>query len=302
MPQNQRILITGTSSGFGRAATLELLARGHTVIATMRDLAGRNAENAKPLVDAADAGPGTLTVLDLDVRDDASVRSAVARAEERHGGIDVAWNNAGVAPMGISEGFTDEQLLRALDTNVVGVQRVNRAVLPGMRARGRGLLIHSGSTMGRIVWPFAGLYTATKFALEGLVESLAYDLAGSGVEVSILQPGAFATELLGKMEGPGEAERLDSYGELAARPDAYWGPFMEALAKEAPPVSLVANAVVELVEMPAGDRPLRRVVDVMGVADVVEELNHAAADVQRRLFLQSDALDLLEPALPPSRD
>lgn len=293
MSTPQRILITGTSSGFGWVTTLKLLERGHTVFATMRDIGARNADNADRLRKEAAQRGGHLELLELDVTDEASVNAAVATAEKAHGGIDVAWNNAGLAPMGIAEGFTPEQLARALDTNVVGVQRVNRAVLPGMRARKSGLLIHTGSTMGRIVWPFAGLYTATKFALEGLVESLAYELSGSGVDVCLIQPGAFATELLEKIDGPAEPARIESYGALGERPDAFWGPFMEALIKDGPPPSLVADAVAELVELPPGQRPLRRVVDEMGARTAVETLNRAASDVQRQLLTDAGAAALL---------
>ena len=292
MSTPQRVLITGTSSGFGWATTLELLARGHTVLATMRGLHSRNADKADRMRKEAEQRRGRLELLELDVTDEASVNAAVAAAEE-NGAIDVAWNYAGRAPMGIAEGFTPEQFLHALDTNVVGVQRVNRAVLPAMRARKRGLLIHTGSTMGRIVWPFAGLYTATKFALEGLVESLAYELSGSGVDVCLLQPGAFATELLEKIDAPAEPERIESYGPLAERPDTFWGPFMEALIKDGPPPSRVAEVIAELVELPPGQRPLRRVVDEMGVRSAVERLNRAASDVQRELLTNAGAAELL---------
>ena len=289
MNEPQRILITGTSSGFGRATALRLLERGHTVIATMRATGGRNAENVTVLKQLAAPLPGKLSVFELDVTDDTSVSDAVHRVEQRHGGIDVAINNAGIGPLGLTEAFTPDQLSRAFDTNVVGVQRVNRAVLPGMRARRKGLLVHLGSTMGRIVWPFAGPYTATKFALEGLIESLHYELADTGVEVSILQPGAFPTEMLKKVEGPGDPGRVESYGVLAKRPDNFWGPFMQALSNKNPDPGLVAEALLELVELPPGQRPLRRVVDVMGIADAVEGLNRAAQQVQKTLLTEANA-------------
>jgi len=142
--------------------------------------------------------------------------------------------------------------------------------------------------MGRIVWPFSGPYTATKFALEGLIESLYYELADTGVDVTIVQPGAFPTELIEKLDAPGDPDRVESYGPLAARGDALWGPFMEALSKENPDPGLVADVLVELVELPSGERPLRRVIDRMGVAGAVETLNRAAEQVQKTLLTDAN--------------
>jgi NAD(P)-dependent dehydrogenase (short-subunit alcohol dehydrogenase family) len=167
---------------------------------------------------------------------------------------------------------------------VIGVHRVNRAVLPGMRAAKQGLLVHLGSTMGRVVFPYAGPYTATKFAIEGLIESLHYELADTGVDVAILQPGAFPTELIEKLEGPADAPRVESYGVLAERANDFWGPFMENMTSKNPDPGLVAQALLELVEMSPGTRPLRTVVDILGVGESVESLNQAAQKIQKKLL------------------
>ena len=136
----ERVLITGTSSGFGARAVLQLLARGHTVLATMRGLEGKNAPNAAQLEEQAKNLPGTLHILELDVGNEVSVLAAVEAGTAVAGGIDVVINNAGFGLLGITEGFTAEQVSRIFETNVVGAHRVNRAVLPQMRKQGRGLI------------------------------------------------------------------------------------------------------------------------------------------------------------------
>ncbi|MFT4561763.1 MAG: NAD(P)-dependent dehydrogenase (short-subunit alcohol dehydrogenase family) [Gammaproteobacteria bacterium] len=222
--------------------------------------------------------------MELDVTSDTSVETAVRRIEQTYGGLDVAVNNAGIAPLGVEEAFTSEQLTRAFDTNVIGVHRVNRAVLPMMRAAKHGLLVHLGSTMGRVVFPYAGPYTATKFAIEGLIETLHYELADTGVDVAILQPGAFPTELIEKLEGPADMQRIESYGALAERANEFWGPFMDNMANKNPDPGLVAQALLKLVEMSPGTRPLRTVVDILGVGESVENLNQAAQKIQKKLL------------------
>ena len=188
------VLITGCSSGIGWAAATALLERGHTVIATMRDVGGKNAGAAAELQAAAESAPGRGHVLELDVTQDDSVEAGVEAALGAERSIDVLVNNAGYGGWGLLEGFTSEQLSLVFETNVIGTHRLNRAVLPGMRERGSGLLIHLSSAMGRIVIPYAAPYTSTKFAIEALAESLHYELAGTGVDVSILQPGAINTD------------------------------------------------------------------------------------------------------------
>ncbi len=262
MSQDQSVLITGSSSGFGFLMTRTLLENGHTVYASMRNLSGKNSGKADELKEAAQEKSGTLHFVELDVTDDASVEKAVNGILSDGGQIDVVVNNAGYGSGGYTEGFTSDQVHRIFDVNVYGVHRVNRAVLPSMRERGSGLLIHISSVMGRIVLPFAALYTASKYALEGYAESLRYELSGTGVDSVIIQPGGFMTGFLGNMDQPSDAARIESYGALKDVPDQFWGGLGQALqSDDTPDPQEVADAVLKYVQTPAGERPLRTVVD-----------------------------------------
>src|SRR6202034_1079233 len=151
-------VITGTSTGFGYDTARLLAAEGLRVYGTMRDIAGRNAEPARAL-----AALG-VTPVELDVTDQASVDRAAAEILDAAGRVDVLVNNAGTAHMGTTEAFTPASLERQFATNVTGPFRVSRAFLPGMRANRSGLLVFVSSTVGRLVVPFTGVYTASKFA------------------------------------------------------------------------------------------------------------------------------------------
>ena len=189
---SQNIIVTGTNSGFGRLIAQTLASKGHQVFATMRDIAGRNAAVAAELTAA---GEGRIHVVEMSPGNDSSVEQAVAAVLAQAGHIDVLVNNAGFATAGLAETLTSEQLLEQFNINVVGPHRTMRAVVPSMRARGKGLIIQISSGLGRIVFPLMGTYCSSKFALEALSESYRYELKPVGVEVSILQPGAFPTEL-----------------------------------------------------------------------------------------------------------
>lgn len=163
---SKTILITGASTGFGRD-TAETLARaGHTVFASMRDPQAKNSEHAAALRKQG------IEVVALDVSDDGSVERAVAEVMARAKQIDVLINNAGIASAGVTEAFTADQAKAVFNTNVVGLLRISRAVLPGMRAHGQGLIINIGSILGRVTFPFFGIYGASKFAVEALTDSL----------------------------------------------------------------------------------------------------------------------------------
>lgn len=270
------ILITGTSTGFGKLTTLSLAQRGHHVYATMRDIAGNNRAHA----DALRAVPN-VEVLELDVTSDESVERAVAQTHD----LDVVINNAGQARIGLTETITPAQLQQLLDINVVGIQRVNRAVLPGMRARKRGLVILVSSGLGRIVMPVVGLYAATKAAVEFLGETYRYDLKPVGVDVTIVQPGAYPTEFgSGEHTIGADQDRAEGYGPNArALPEFLaWGAQRKAAPNPANPQD-VADAIVKLCELAPGTRPARVSVDPTGAPFTVK-LNDAHAEVQRQLL------------------
>ncbi|MFT3767610.1 MAG: SDR family oxidoreductase [Minicystis sp.] len=185
------VLITGASSGFGRVTAHHFAREGWNVIATMRspdaagDLAGL---------------PGVL-VTRLDVTDPASVEAAVAEGTARFGGIDVVVNNAGFGLFGVFEGTARERVREQFDVNVFGVMEVVRAVLPGMRARRRGVIINVSSGAGVFALPMISLYNASKFALEGFSEALSYELASQGITVKIVEPGGVLETDFGRRSG-----------------------------------------------------------------------------------------------------
>jgi NAD(P)-dependent dehydrogenase (short-subunit alcohol dehydrogenase family) len=267
----QRVLVTGTSSGFGRLTALSLARRGHHVIATMRDPDGKNRDKAAHL-----RGVAGIEVRALDVTSDDSVTAAIAAAGE----LDAVINNAGRATIGLAETITPAQLLRDYDTNVIGMQRVNRAVLPAMRARRRGLIVCVSSGLGRLVMPVVGLYASTKWAVEAMAETYRYDLKPTGVELTIVQPGAYPTDF-GSQEPAGDDQaRAAGYGPLAGALDA----FKQRMTKpSAADPQQVADAIVRLVEAEPGTRPARLSVDATG-APLTVRLNDAHAEVQRELL------------------
>jgi NAD(P)-dependent dehydrogenase (short-subunit alcohol dehydrogenase family) len=271
----QVVLITGCSSGFGELIAKTLAAAGHRVFASMRDIAGRNAAAALALEGWSDDGGYGLSVLEMDVADTESVQRAVAQIMDSAGRIDVVVNNAGVAASGPIEAFDIRQMQQLFDVNVFGPLRVDKAVLPRMRQRGSGLLIHITSTLGRVLPLSGGLYPASKWAAEGLAESLRYQVAPFGVEVTILEPGAFPTPAIGKGLTPNDREVATAYAALP-RPVRRTTPEPDY---EPPDPQEVAEAVKRLVDMPAGKRPLRSVVGPIFTMGV-EEYNKAYEDLR----------------------
>jgi NAD(P)-dependent dehydrogenase (short-subunit alcohol dehydrogenase family) len=286
MNAKQKILVTGAGSGFGSLIARTLADAGHTVYATMRDPEGRNAGKAKALAASA-RERDNLRILELDVADDASVAAGVREAAEREGGLDAIVNNAGIGPGLGAYGETVgmDQFRQAFEVNLFGAQRVIRAALPYLRGSGAGLIVNVSSTMGRIVIPYAAAYTATKFALEGLSESYRYELSGTGVEVSIVEPGGFPTDFFSSVAPPSALERLAGYGPLAGEPARFWGGIGASLeSPDAPSPQAVADAVLALVQAEPGSRPLRVVVDPLHGGEGPRALNQAAASVQAGLL------------------
>lgn len=271
------VLVTGCSAGFGELFAKTLAGAGHHVCASMRSVAGRNAAAAERLKQWAASQALTLEVVELDVTDQGSVHSAIASFERAAGHLDVVINNAGAGGMGLVESFSIEQLQQMFDVNTLGPMRVAKAALPGMRRRRSGLIINVTSTAGRIVMPGGNPYLATKFAVEALSESLSQEVAPFGVDVIILEPGYYpSTDFDQKKTPPADAHVISDYEQFFPRRPA------SSEGKKPPPASLpdpqeVADAVLKLVAMPAGTRPLRTVVGSIASAGV-EELN---ADYER---------------------
>jgi NAD(P)-dependent dehydrogenase (short-subunit alcohol dehydrogenase family) len=182
------ILITGASTGFGYKLARGLREAGERPIASMRDPAVKNAPAARELAAAG------IDVVAIDVTRDDSVEDGVADTLQRTGRIDVLVNNAGYGLMGPMEAATVEDLKEQFETNLFGAHRMIRAVLPHMRARGDGLLIHLSSGAGRFALPAGGVYCASKWALEAMGECLRYELAPLGIDSTIVEPGPYATD------------------------------------------------------------------------------------------------------------
>lgn len=289
------ILVTGSSSGFGRMTAEALGRAGHTVYASMRDVAGRNAENAATL--AAIAG-SDLRPIELDVQSEQSVNAAVDQIIAESGRIDVIVHNAGHMMFGPAEAFTPEQFAQQYDVNVLGTQRVNRAVLPHMRTRREGLLVWvSSSSSAGGTPPYLSPYFAAKAAMDSLAVQYARELARWGIETSIIVPGAFTrgTNHFAHSGRPADAARLAEYeaGPYAGFGDQVQKAFAAIVPDDADPVP-VADKIVEVVGAPFGQRPFRVHYDpTQDGADVgFAVLDRLRAEMLHRVGLS----DLLKPA------
>jgi NAD(P)-dependent dehydrogenase (short-subunit alcohol dehydrogenase family) len=295
---NKVILITGASSGFGRL-TAEALARaGHTVYASMRDVAGRNAGNAAQMAATSARDGVELRAIELDVQSEPSTNAAVERIIAEQGRIDVVVHNAGHMMFGPAEAFTPEQFAQQYDVNVLGTQRVNRAVLPHMRAARQGLLVWvSSSSSAGGTPPYLSPYFAAKAAMDALAVQYARELARWGIETSIVVPGAFTrcTNHFAHSGRPADQARLAEY---EAGPYKGFGEQVQkafaAIVPEDADASGVADAIVRIVDTPFGERPFRVHYDpTQDGADVgFTVMDRVRAEMLHRVGLS----DLLKPA------
>lgn len=299
MNQQQVILITGASSGFGAMSARALADAGHVVYASMRDTAGRNAPQVEALNTYAAANHVQLRAIELDVQSQTSADAAVAQIIAEQGRLDVVMHNAGHMVFGPAEAFTPEQYAQLYDVNVLGTQRVNRAALPQLRKQRHGMLLWIGSSSHRGgTPPFLAPYFAAKAAMDAVAVSYASELARWGIETSIVVPGAFTkgTNHFLHAATPDDKERDAAYAQGPTQ-----GLAEEALKNlaaceppDADPAS-VARAVVEVVNTPYGHRPFRVHVDP---ADDGCEVVNVVADRIRAEFLRRIQLgDLLSPRI-----
>src|SRR3984957_20433252 len=256
MARRLNVLVTGASSGIGRAAAIEFARRGHQVFAAARR------EDA--LADLAAATPG-IRAIGLDVTDTDSVRQAWDKIDASTGGagVDVLVNNAGFALSGPIEVLADADVRRQFGTNVFGLLTVTRTVLPAMRSRGSGSIINISSLVGRTTFGGMGVYGATKYAVEALSDALRQEVAGFGIKVIIIEPGFVATSLGDAADAHGEAGREipDAYAGMVAAGAKY---LAAQIAKGIAPEQ-VAAAIANAAEhrsprpryiVPASARPL----------------------------------------------
>lgn len=280
------VLITGSSSGFGRLSALHFARCGANVIASMRNLKGGRRPEAVELADIASQEKLKLSVVEIDVTRDDQVASGVSAAEKIAGGaLDAVLNNAGIGLAGPVEFYDMENLHRAFDVNLFGYQRVARAALPKMRARREGLLVQVSSQLGRLVLPNIGAYCATKFAVEAMFEAMAYELAPFGVEVTIIQPGGYPTKIwqngaqyLNELLDSVDAERRDAYAGHLEMARGLLNGQNQTDAMDVP------RAIAEIIALQPGKRPLRKPVHPNTQAS--DALNAAHSQVQAAVLGQ----------------
>lgn len=283
MGQSHVILITGTSTGFGRGAAEALARKGHAVYASMRGIAGKNKAHADELRTLAQRDDLKLHPIELDVTDEVQVNAAVDSIIAREGRLDTLVNNAGIGAMGVTESFSVDQARTMYETNVFGPLALTKAALPAMRRQKSGLVVNLSSGLGRFTMPGIGIYASTKWALEAITESLRYEGSAVGVDAVIIEPGAFKTGFLGNLFEPADADRASDYGPLgdvSRNMEAGLRDYYESeqyIGSEA-----VINAIVDVVEAPHGSRPLR--VPVGGDMGPVIEINEQTRGRQQTLL------------------
>jgi NAD(P)-dependent dehydrogenase (short-subunit alcohol dehydrogenase family) len=258
------IVVTGASSGFGSLAVRALGRSGHIVYAGMRATSGRNAPAVTDLEFEARGDDLDLHAVEMDVSDQDSVDAAIAHIVATHGRLDVVVHNAGHMVLGPTEAFTPEQIAAVYDTNVIGAQRVNRAALPHMRDQRSGLLVwvSSSSTQGGCP-PFLTPYFAAKAAMDAFAVHYAAELILYGIDTAIIVPGAFTsgTNHFAHAGSPQDTARVADYAELYGELQAELPARLAALIPPDGDVGEVATAIARIVDLPAGERPLRTHVD-----------------------------------------
>lgn len=203
--------ITGTSRGFGREWAEAALERGDSVAATARDLSS---------LDALVAAHGDAVLpLSLDVTDRGAVFAAAKQAHEHFGRLDVVVNNAGYGQFGMVEELSEQEARAQIETNLFGALWVTQAVLPFLREQGNGHLVQVSSIGGVTAFPMVGIYHASKWALEGLSQALAQEVAGFGIKVTLIEPGGYSTDWAGSSAG--RATPLPAYDEVRAATEAW---------------------------------------------------------------------------------
>lgn len=292
------IVISGASSGFGAMSARLLAEAGHTVYATMRDVGGKNAPVAAEFAGYARERGLDLRTAEMDVSDQGSVDEAIGRILAEAGGVDVVIHNAGHMVLGPVEAFTVDQVAAVYDTNVLGTQRINRTVLPHLRAKGDGLLLWVGSTSSRGgTPPYLGPYFAAKAAMDSLAVSYAAEIAPFGIDTVIVVPGSFTTGThhFANAGHPGDTAVAVDYD--AKMPDLM-SSVATKLAELAPPdadPTEVARQIVRVVGLPKGHRPFRVHIDPAN--DGGETIDNVGDTNRRDFFARIGLTDLLTPAL-----
>lgn len=290
------VLVTGAGTGIGHLSVKSLALAGHTVYASMRDIHGRNAARVRELRDWAFANGADVRAVELDVLSQAAADAAVATIVAERGRLDVVVHNAGHLVIGPTEAYTPEEIGKVFDTNVLGAQRVNKAVLPVMRQQRQGLLLWVGSSTTRGGFPpFLGPYAAAKAAMDALAVTMAYELARFNIETSIVVPGAFTsgTDHFANAGRPADEATSAAYAvydglmkQIGARLSALMPP-------DADPAAVAAD-IAYIVGLPHGSRPFRSITDF--VDDGVTAVTEVAERVRQEFAERIGIADLLKPS------
>jgi NAD(P)-dependent dehydrogenase (short-subunit alcohol dehydrogenase family) len=271
MSEQQVWLMTGCSSGFGRALTEALLEHGEKVVAT-----ARNPEQLNSLMqqysDGQNATGNRILVLPLDVTQPSQIQIAVEQAIASFGRIDVLVNNAGYGVFGAVEEVSDANVRQQFETNVYGALNVTRAVLPHLRRQRSGHILNISSSGGFVGFPGAGIYCASKFALEGWSEALAKEVAPLGIHVTIVEPGAFRTAFNGTLVAPHQA--IEDYAATSGQM-LQWLQQMDGQQPGDP--RKAATAMIQAVN--CANPPLRLVLGADVLEAVQAKLQAVAADL-----------------------
>ena len=232
-------LVTGSSSGIGFETALLLSKSGFHTYASMRNL-----EKSKNITEIVNTENLPLRVIQLDVNDDISVKNAINKIIAENGRIDVLINNAGYGLFSPIEDITLDQVKEQFETNLFGVVRVTKEVLPIMRKQRKGIIVNVSSGAGRVAIPVSSAYVATKFALEGLSESMRYELKEFGINIIIIEPGVIRTNFVENMKTAGTRSRSESpYADLIGRTLKGFGGLMD----NSSPPKLVAEAILNAI-------------------------------------------------------
>lgn len=276
----KKIILTGSSSGFGLQAVKTLAANGNTVYATMRNINGSNAITARELTQWAIDNNANVEVVELDVTSNDSVKKAITEISEKSGGtIDVLINNAGLSYMGVAEALTIEQTEYLYQVNTFGPERMMKAVIPFMREQKEGLIINVTSVQTRNFIPILTTYNATKAALDAVSVGYHYELKSSGIDVVTIQPGGYQTTDITTKAIKADNEQVEQYyGEDVMIFKKALYKYFEPTAESRDPQE-VADAMAELVKLPQGQRPLWTIVGGGPQTENFDKINNIIKEV-----------------------
>lgn len=271
-------VVTGSSSGIGFATSLLLARNGFHMYATMRNL-----DKSKNIVDVAKNEKLPLEVIRLDVDDDKSVKDAVNKIVAEKKRIDVLVNNAGYGLVGCVEELSIDEVKAIFETNLFGIVRVTQAVLPTMRKQGSGIIVNVSSVAGRISFPVTPAYISTKFALEGLSESMKYELEQFGIKVILVEPGVVRTDFSGNMKMARKAADPNSpYAQLTQKVSAG----LKLLVEHGTPPEEVAKVILKAI---TSENPDPRYL-VGNDAAIIMEARKNMSDIEFEKFVKKEIL------------